>query len=320
MSTRPASSPVVVAVLTYRRPHELARLLPHVVGQAWGLDPPARVLLIDNDPAGSGRDTLDTFADRLVAGAVDYVHEPHPGIAAARNRALVESRDAEALVFIDDDEQPAPGWLNALVQRWQDQRPCSVTGPLIARFDTPPSDWVTASQMFETRRHPDGATLRSAASNNLLLDLQDVHRLGLTFNEAFGLTGGEDTEFARRLVSGAGRIIWCQGAAVIDYIPTDRATRHWVLRREFRAGTSFARVEVGVAARARRPLVRAALMAKGLGRCGLGLAELAVGTVRRSIHHRARGACVATANLGLVVGALGYGFVEYDRSRGETTA
>src|SRR3954469_16278179 len=70
---------VVVAVLTYRRTDRLAGLLPQLVQQAAAVG--AAVLVVDNDPEASARP--------VAAGSpVRYVHEPRPGIAAARNRAL----------------------------------------------------------------------------------------------------------------------------------------------------------------------------------------------------------------------------------------
>src|SRR5689334_13154573 len=106
-------SGVTIAVLTYRRPDDLAAILPMLVEQALRAPIPARVLVIDNDPGGGARAHLET----LIAGGqpIRYVHEPEPGIAAARNRAIDETLDADLLVFIDDDERPVDGWLQALL-------------------------------------------------------------------------------------------------------------------------------------------------------------------------------------------------------------
>ncbi len=46
---------------------------------------------------------------------IDYVIEPQPGIAAARNAALDRlPSDATHLVFVDDDEIVSPQWIRAL--------------------------------------------------------------------------------------------------------------------------------------------------------------------------------------------------------------
>ena len=56
---------VVVAVATFRRPDRLARLLPHLLSQAVELDPPAAVLIVDNDP---GRSASPVVASVTVEG------------------------------------------------------------------------------------------------------------------------------------------------------------------------------------------------------------------------------------------------------------
>src|SRR5829696_2372932 len=106
--SEPGSGPTtVVAVLTYRRVELLSGLLADLVAQAATITPAATVLVVDNDPEGSAADVVLGWAER----GVRYVHEPRPGISAARNRALTEAADADALVFFDDDEHPCPGWL-----------------------------------------------------------------------------------------------------------------------------------------------------------------------------------------------------------------
>ena len=100
--TQPQRLSVVVAVATFRRPDCLARVLPQLVEQAASIDVDASVLVVDNDPEGGA----SGFVSGFDSSAVRYVHEPRPGISAARNRALDESATADALVFIDDDEEP----------------------------------------------------------------------------------------------------------------------------------------------------------------------------------------------------------------------
>lgn len=95
---------VTIGVPTYRRPElleALLRTLPSRIAECADLGIAVDVLVVDNDPAGSGRD--------VAAGAdlpVRYVVEPAPGIAAARNRILDECVDRDLVAFIDDDEIP----------------------------------------------------------------------------------------------------------------------------------------------------------------------------------------------------------------------
>lgn len=295
---------VTVAVLTYQRPDDLAAALPLLVAQAAELDPPATVLVVDNDPDGGAREA---------AGSVRYAHEPTPGIAAGRNRALDEA-DTDLLVFVDDDERPVPGWLRALVGTWQDTRPTGVVGPVVSEFAAEPDPWIVAGGFFVRRRLPTGAPVRIAATNNLLLDLTAVRQRGLRFDQRFGLTGGSDTLFTGQLTRGGGRLVWCAEATVVDVVPVSRLTRRWVLRRAFRSGNGASLVEVELAGSVLRSLpVRVRQLVHGLVRIGGGGLKLLVGTVTGSVQRQASGARNVARGAGLVGGALGYTFSEYAR-------
>ena len=222
-------------------------------------------------------------------------------------------------MFVDDDEQPGPEWLQRITERWRQTGASAVTGPVEPVYPAgrdAVDPWVLASLRFARRDHPDGALLRSAATNNLLLDLATVSRLGLRFDDSFGLTGGEDTAFTHELVARGGVIVWCADAVVRDHLPAERLTRRWVLRREFRSGTSWARMRLARPPRsALRTLLRIDLVARGSVRMLAALARVGVGVVTRDVRHRARGASLAAANAGLVLGAFGYRYGEYRRER-----
>lgn len=300
----------VVAVLTYRRVEWLPALLAELEAQACTVEPRADVVVIDNDPDGSAATTVAAWAGR----GIRYVHEPRPGISAARNRALAEAGGADLLVFIDDDEMPSPGWLAHLVTAWSQWRCAAVAGPVPARFLGPADAWVTGSGAFDRRRLPTGATVAGAGAGNLLLDLGQVRRLGLAFDERFGLTGGEDTLFTHALVRSGAEIRWCDEAEAIEFVPPDRLTRAWVLRRSFRSGSSWSRAEVHLAGGATgRWRTRSAVLAKAAVRMPLSLLAAVAAVVRRDVAARAAAMTVLAGYAGAVVGAFGYVLGEYAR-------
>lgn len=75
---------VVVAVLTYRPPQDLAAVLLLLVRQADRCADSVEVLVVDNDPEAGARGLVPAFT-----GPVRYVHEPTPGIAAARGASML---------------------------------------------------------------------------------------------------------------------------------------------------------------------------------------------------------------------------------------
>lgn len=301
---------VVVAMLTFRRPDHLERALPLLVEQAEAADASVAILVVDNDPQGAAREAVGRWAN----AGVRYVHEPEPGIAAGRNRALREADGARALVFIDDDETPSADWLKLLVRVWRQTGAAAVTGPVVPGFATTPDPWVVASGQFTRRRHDTGTRMRSAATNNLLLDLARVGAEELRFRNEYGLVGGEDTIFTHELVRRGLEIVWCDEAEVTEYLPVDRLTRRWVLRREFRAGTSYSHMWIGrPRSRGGRVAAKADLTLRGLARIAGAAVRLVWGVVSRDVTHQARGACLIAGNAGLVAGAFGVRFGEYRR-------
>lgn len=305
------SCTVVVAMLTFRRPAALARILPALVSQIDNLsEAETNLVVIDNDPDASAETAVSALAER----SVRYVHEPRPGIAAARNRALDEAAGADALVFIDDDEMPSERWLALLVGRWREWGCAAVTGPVVARFEVVTEPWIVESRVFARHSQPTGSSRRGAATNNLLLDLAAVRSLHLRFDETFGLTGGEDTMFTHALVQGGGRILWCDEAEVFDPIPPDRTNRRWVLRRTYRAGTSWSRVELKLAgSRSTRMRTRLSLFARAGTQITAGIARLIVGLLTRNIGRRARATVIIVSYAGLLSGAFGFSYREYGR-------
>ena len=315
--TTPAET-VVIAVLTYRRPQDIALALPRLAAQAVGARTPdapaaARVLVVDNDPDASAREAVHAAAAQTPA-RIDYVHEPRPGIAAARNRALREAAEERLLVFIDDDEVPSEGWLNHLLGTYRRTGAAAVVGPVISEFAAEPGPWVQAGDFFRRRRLPTGTEVDVAATNNLLLDLQRIRALGLEFDERFGLSGGSDTLFTRSLATRGGRMVWCDEAVVVDKVPHGRLSRGWVLRRALRSGNSASRVSLELSRDGIHNLgVRLRLLGPGTVRLAGGGLRYLAGVLSRSLPHEAKGLRTAARGLGMVSGALGYVYSEYRR-------
>jgi glycosyltransferase involved in cell wall biosynthesis len=265
---------------------------------------------VDNDPAASALPLAAEFpADR-----VRFVHEPEPGIVAARNRALDESADADVLVFIDDDELPEPGWLRALVSTWERTGAAAVAAPVLSTFGEEPDPFVTEGGFFVRRRLRTGTALTIAASGNLLLDVGQVARSGLRFDRRFAQTGGSDSMFTSELHKRGYPMVWCDEAIVADVVPPTRANRRWVLQRAVRSGNASSRVAILVAdGLAAKLATRATLLVRGGARIVGGAARVVVGTVTRSLSHQARGARTLARGLGMASGAIGYTREEYRR-------
>lgn len=311
-TAREPAGKLVVAMATYRRPELLAELLPELVRQCAAVDIEADILVVDNDPDGEARELVTSFE------GVRYVHEPRPGISAARNAALEAAAGDDLLVFIDDDEMPTDEhWLARMLQTWRAHPDATgVVGPVISTFDAPVPSYVRSGDFFHRRRLPTGSPIKVAATNNLLLDLRHVRDHGLRFDEEFGLSGGSDTLFSAHLVQSGGTMVWCDEAVVLDKVPAKRATADWVLRRAVRSGNSRVRVDLHLTEGRGRIAVRAKALAVGSARIGAGGVRHVGGRVLRSEEQRAKGSRTVARGLGMIGGAVGYVYQEYRRPTG----
>lgn len=304
---------LVVAIPTYRRPELLAdllRLLPERVGEAAHLAV-VHVLIVDNDPAASAREVVDRHA----AENVRYVHEPRPGIAAARNRALSESRDVRLVAFIDDDERPRPGWLPALIETWRAHSPSAVMGRVISVFEVEPDPWVRETGAFTRRARPTGLSIPIAAAGNLLLDVEDVAKRGVTFDETLGLGGGEDTLFSRQLVGAGGTIVWCNESEAEDLVPPARITREWAMKRAFNGGSTAVVVDLRMSRTAgERAAIRVRSVAGGAFRAVAGFAQHVVGRLTGRTHADARGLRTSYRGRGMIAASWGRAHEHYART------
>lgn len=301
----------LIAVLTYRRPDDLIAILSDLADQVLLAEEPVDVLVVDNDPDASALVIVAGFAER---GPFRYAHEPAPGIAAARNRALSEASDYGLLIFIDDDERPGEQWLPRMLKAHEEFHATAIVGPVISRYATEPEKWILAGRFFERRRLPTGSVVKVAATNNLLLDMDAVRAFGLKFDERFGITGGSDTLFTRQLSQRGGSMVWCDEAVVFDVVPEKRLTRQWVLRRAYRSGNGWIRTELELERSATgRFVTRSRLAAAGAARLGAGLARYAIGVVAGRVGLRARGMRTMARGAGLLVGTMGGIYAEYGR-------
>lgn len=306
---------VVVAILTYRRPTELASCLAAVQAHLDALLPTAGILVIDNDPFASAREVVQDAAaasNRLIL----YRVEPRPGIAAARNRALDEASEDDLLVFLDDDERPSTEWIVPLIETWRTTAAAAVMGRVVSVFASPLDPWVAAGEFFRRRRMPTGTEISVGAAGNLLLDLAAVRHLGVRFDERLALGAGEDSLFTTHLVRAGGRMVWCDESVATDHVPAERMTRHWVLQRARSHGNTEAVVDLLLASTGlQRGWLRARSAVRGSTRVAAGLARFAIGVVIRSLRHQARGLRTAYRGLGIASAAAGIVVQEYARDQ-----
>lgn len=304
---------VMIGVPTFRRNDQVIELLRGLAPQIseLGARHEVSLVVVDNNPDASAVDVVTrAMAELEIEGRC--VHEPRTGLAAVRNRVVAEAAGSRLLVFIDDDELPGPQWLRLLVDCWHQYQPWAVTGPVESIFDSAVDPWLIGSGLFDRVQCLTGTTRRSFATNNLLLDLDALREAGLSFDERFSLTGGEDSFLAHQIIAAGGRIVWCDDAVVTERVPAARATRSWVLRRCTRLGETWSRVRiVGAKPGRARSWTRVECVARAAWLAVRSIVTLAGAQMRGD--RRGTGAAVTllVGAMGLGRGALGRHYEEY---------
>ncbi|MBI5882432.1 MAG: glycosyltransferase family 2 protein [Elusimicrobia bacterium] len=139
-----------IIIPTLNRSRSLIRALRSLRGQ----DFPAHgfeALIVDNGSTDPTRSVAEGFIARHPGHRFRYIHEPEQGLLFVRNRGASEAR-GDILVFIDDDIEPALGWLKAIQRSFVDPSVQLVGGRILPRYEARPPAWL---EWFWTG-HPEG--------------------------------------------------------------------------------------------------------------------------------------------------------------------
>lgn len=298
---RPIPERYLVSIATYKRPDDLARLLSSLE-VSLPLDR-ADVVVVDNDPEGSGRPSA--LGSAL---GVQYVIEPAPGIASARNRGLKHfGPQYRGILFVDDDEWVAPNWFESLVDYAEGVRAGVVTGPVRTVVPEGAPGWIRRGGFYQRATVPTGTKLMSAATNNTLMTREAWVRAGCpSFDTAFSSTGGSDWDMFWGVRKSGSQVVFCAEALVSEDVPASRLSFRWLRRRALRSGIVNTRVRLKHGDRLVLPLLRGCCRA--IYYCGV----LAYDLIFRG-GVRARSLNPIFFEIGRVSGLAGHRIHEYKR-------
>lgn len=119
------------AFCTFNRADRLEKLVAAMRAQVCPI--PFEILAVNNNSSDATLTVLDQLS-RLPGAPLRVVTEAAPGIVPARNRALREAIESDLLVFIDDDELPRPGLLQAATDALINEGAMCAGGRVIVNF------------------------------------------------------------------------------------------------------------------------------------------------------------------------------------------
>lgn len=227
---------VAVVVPTLRRPDSLERALRSLFVQTSVDDRLREIVVVDNDPAASSRNTVDRLRPAAPVPLI-WRHAPRPGVATARNEGLAATT-APLIAFLDDDEAASHGWLEALLASQKATGADAVFGPIQGRVPDG-TGWTTPYlERFFGREGPAQSQLidRPYGCGNALLVRATALPGDAPFNTSADQSGGEDDALFAALAARGGRFGWAAEAWVDEFAPPHRATLRYALTRAFAYG------------------------------------------------------------------------------------
>jgi succinoglycan biosynthesis protein ExoM len=310
--SKPGNIRVAICVATFRRRELLHDLLSGIAQLTFRKvqAPQIQIVVVDNDELVSAEGICATVSSPW---PIKYVVEAKRGISHVRNRAIAEAGSVDFVAFIDDDEVPSAHWLDELLWTQTEFDADVVSGPALPRYASDVADWVKRGGFFDRRVSATGTTRRACASNNVLVGTH-VFRSVLRFDDAFALSGAEDTHFFLRVSQAGHKIVWSQEAVVFEAVSAERGTVTWILRREYQTGNGWVFCEAGVDHRLSSRMV---WFSKACGHVVIGSANavwhsalLDRAAVVRSLQRVSLGA-------GMLAALAGHRFLAYQNPRGK---
>lgn len=233
---------VVVAVCTANRPVMLAQLLCRLQELSLSALPGTTLLVVDNRPGHGVRERSQGDLDQLGIPFV-WVEEPVPGISQARNRAVLEAiaLGADAIAFLDDDNLPEHGWLEALTAVARREQADVVVGNRRKADRSDRDEGLmlrTADRLWKSDGMPE---LMSTA--NVLIGVEILKQLmisGPAFDTRFSPMGGEDADFFIR-ARALGAVFATAPDSIVDFRTEGaRASVAGQIARKFKSGCAQA--------------------------------------------------------------------------------
>lgn len=205
------------------------------------------IVVVDNCSAVEYRRLLEEY-QKSFGGRIRCVREEELGLSHARNCGIRNST-GDVIAFTDDDAVVPPYWLAHLVKPFHDDPGVfAVGGKVVARFTTPPPDWLDGrlakyissfdkgdhQMLLEYNEYPRGVNMafRREAFEECGMFLRCLGRKGAS------LLSYEEIEICYRISRAGHKVAYAPYAEVYHLIRGDRLSRDWFAKRFYWQGRS----------------------------------------------------------------------------------
>ena len=239
---------MTIIICTLDRHESLERALRSCLDQTLAADAELEIVIVDNSADANARDLIAGYGDS--PSPVRYVHEPRTNISHARN-AGVAAASGRFIAFMDDDMAAPPTWLADAIACMEQNAADILIGKVVPEFEQG-NGWVqtlAAPAEWFGRELPvdEGAVLgnlKRTGTGNCVLRRARVITSATPFDPAFGMIGGEDTDFLQRAQKAGARIVFSHRAWMTEFVPASRSNADYLALRRFRESQQFVRLVI----------------------------------------------------------------------------
>lgn len=230
---------ISICVATYKRPLLLEKLLKSLDKIVIPENLDAEIIVIDNDKDASAKMIVDNFKLNSKF-EVQYFIEPEKNISLARNMSIKNS-NGKYIAFIDDDETASEEWLINLYQCLKKFNADGVFGLVVPDFDEGIDKKFKRRELYFSPMSKTGSEARYLFAGSVLIKRDIISKSNISFDPAYGLSGGEDSNFFGKLKAQGAKFINCRDAVSYEFIGKERTKRKFFFNRSLRGGQTYTR-------------------------------------------------------------------------------
>lgn len=233
---------ICVAICTRQRPELLRRMLNSCANVTSELRKGLIFLVVENGPASYGEAIVSEFTGRL---NIFNINEPRIGLVNARNSAIefFLKTDADWFASVDDDGTISTEWIEGYLAAQKALPDARVfAGP------TPQIELEYTTKWYQYRKMPIRPlgydNWRVSTANTLIKrDIFSSDGENMRFDMRNNLSGGEDTQFFRRLYKKKIPILWVPTAVILERVDERRGEFGYRIRRDIEFWQNRGKIE-----------------------------------------------------------------------------